>query len=166
MRPKKKQTGHPAKVIFGTCIRQMLYAHDEPWKPIAEHLGIERNRLNIWMRGRWETIPEDLLLGVLQHVGRTPEERTDLLMAYVTDLIPMSVRGVVGVASKLPRAEVPDRLSMIERAAAMDPAVNATLESLHEWARRVTARGPQETQVKLTTRKRAGRKSKRAPDAP
>ena len=66
---------------------------------VAAATGIAVSRVNNYLHGKYRTIRPDHLGALAAASGKTSEERSELVRAYLLDLLPASLQGTIRIES-------------------------------------------------------------------
>ena len=109
-------------------------------REVAAATGIAVSRVNNYLHGKYRTIRPDHLGALAAASGKTSEERSELVRAYLLDLLPASLQGTIRIESVGEGVQVlarHDGAAVLARSdaiwvASFHPELSGDLR-LHEW---------------------------------
>jgi hypothetical protein len=84
--------------IFASLLETLMERHGVNQVQLSAATWIAVSRINNYLHGKYRTIRPDHLGLMAKAVGRTAAERGELARAYVQDLLPERLRGLVRLA--------------------------------------------------------------------
>jgi len=83
--------------LFPAALASVMQAHDVNQVELAKRTGLAVSRVNNYVQGNYRTIKPAHIEVISKALGITPADRAALVQAYLFDLLPESVRGMVDI---------------------------------------------------------------------
>jgi transcriptional regulator with XRE-family HTH domain len=125
--------------FFSATLALMLERNQVSQVELAAATGIAVSRINNYLHGKYRTIRPDHLAALSGSAGKTPAERSELIRAYLLDLLPESLHGVVRIESTAGKAKS-GRQTLEDRSVLPEVTKTALIELQRLGARSATAR--------------------------
>jgi hypothetical protein len=139
------------KVHFGTTIHAVMRENRLSMAEVGKASGTIESQFSKWKAGRWQVIPEERLVAVLNAACKTAEQRSACLMAYCYDMLPDKERPLVMFGAKRPpdektatgafNAEMQLRLRRFTQSAQKNQDFRQMMTTMDGWAKRITEAG-------------------------
>lgn len=106
----KKRTRPPRTQYFSGTMLLLMEKNHINQVQLADGTGIAVSRINNYLHGKYRTIRPDHLAAVAKAVARTEVERSELIRAYLLDLLPEVLQSEIRVESVRSSGRAPTRL--------------------------------------------------------
>lgn len=137
------------KTYFGSTLHSVIRENGLTLAEAGKASGTVESQFTRWKKGRWESIPEERLVAVLDAVCKTPEQRSQCIMAYSMDMIPGRERAKIlfsakpvldeDAAKSAWNAEMNLKFKAISVAVTKDEEFKRMFETVAGWAKRIAA---------------------------
>lgn len=139
------------KRYFGSTLHSVIKENGMTLAEAGKASGTIESQFTRWKKGKWQSIPEDRLVAVLDAVCKTPEQRSQCIQAFCMDMIPACERPNILFSAK-PKpvldqdaavaawnAEMNLKFKAICTAVTKDEEFKRLFETVAGWARRIAA---------------------------
>lgn len=142
----------PGRIYFGAALTLCAEINDMTMAEVCKKAHINPTNVSKWKKGRYQVIPEKMLLRIVSAVAKDQKQADELFAAYVIDMMPGDSRRRLNVAPVVetpegtdPRGlagawgtEVRMKLHRIGDAADKDAEFRRMFDTLSGWAKRIT----------------------------
>lgn len=129
----------PRTQFFSATFALLLERNNVSQVELAAATGIAVSRINNYLHGKYRTIRPDHLASLARAAGKTAGERSELIRAYLLDLLPESLHGVVRIEAVAATAK-PARPPVEDRNVLPQATKTALIELQRMGARSAKAR--------------------------
>jgi transcriptional regulator with XRE-family HTH domain len=132
--------------MFGNMLHAYARGNGLTFAELGKRVGVSPTLFSKWKGGRWDTIPEDMLVRVIEAVTKDPAERGRLMMAYLLDITPDRYRGLIEVAQvadkqsalgPLSNPGIRPNLEAVAAAYTRDDDFKRMCDTVFGWAKRI-----------------------------
>lgn len=132
---------------FGSTLHAIIRENGMTLAEAGKASGTIESQFTRWKAGKWQVVPEERFVAVLDAVCKTPEQRSQCIMAYCFDMVPAGERPKILFSAKpildqdaatgAWNTEMHLKFKAIAVAVTKDEEFKRLFETVAGWAKRI-----------------------------